>query len=143
MPTDLRLRNIHVFPNEESFNGNLQSVAEGDICLVPLGQDFVPTAGSRGVLKGYQSAWTSTTDLILTKDSEEGIYHTSGNITVNDGAAGEEWTKTVFVGVGVSVTKGANWLWYSGEVPEIKANSLLVFHWCSAKGFIQCLPTTA
>lgn len=36
MPTDKSLRNIHVFPTEDSFNQNASSVGDGDLALVPL-----------------------------------------------------------------------------------------------------------
>ena len=47
MPTDKSLRNIHVFPSEDSFNQNVGSVGDGDLALVPLNiADLVYPVGS-------------------------------------------------------------------------------------------------
>ena len=45
MPTDLQLKNVHVFPSEESFETNASSVAESDLALVPFSLDMSSILG--------------------------------------------------------------------------------------------------
>lgn len=89
----------------------------------------IPKSGNRGALAGYS---TSATGLTVNATSGDSLY-ASANVTVDNGATGQTWTKVVKLSAG-TVTLGTNWSWVDGNAPKLKYPCLLVCHWNQDKG---------
>lgn len=100
-----------------------------DFPAIPDTSTLIPKRGNRGALAGYSSSATGTTVNATSGDS----MYASTNVTVDNGATGQTWTKVVKLSAG-TVTLGTNWSWVGGEEPELKYPCLLVCHWNQDKG---------
>lgn len=92
---------------------------------------LVNKSGSRGILSGYQTPTISSSNITINQDSNSGIQLTTAStITVDPGAEGTSWVKTIFINnADTTVSLGDNWVWSGGEVPTIEKNSRLSLCW--------------
>ena len=89
----------------------------------------IPKSGNRGALAGYSTSATGSTVNATSGDS----LYASADVTVDNGATGQTWTKVVKLSAG-TVTLGTNWSWVGGAAPKLKYPCLLVCHWNQDKG---------
>lgn len=113
-------------------NGNIE-VPQPDI------SGKINVWGARGNLAGYETSGFATFVLTINADSMDSTYFDgAGTITVQNGAVNTAWTKTVaLTNASVAVILGTSWRWYGGVAPDIRANCVLVLHWCSTFGIVN------
>lgn len=101
-------------------------------------------SGSRGNLAGYQTPNVQSGALTISNSSRDHNLVTGAvKITVNNGATNQSWTKTVSLSnASATVSLGSNWKWVGGSTPEIKANSVVVLHWCSTFGIANLVSSS-
>lgn len=96
--------------------------------------------GSRGTLAGWWAPLvTDATALTIDGTVNDEIILTAAcALTINNGNAGEAWTKTIGItNASTTVTlAGAGWKWIGNTAPTIVANSLLVMHWVNSFGIV-------
>lgn len=115
----------------------------------PAGADapidtYILKANSRGTLAGYETPLVQATALSVTNATNDSSCVTGAvAITVNDGASGQSWTKTVaLTNASATVTLGTNWKWVGGSAPTISANCVLVLHWCNSFGIANLVASS-
>lgn len=97
----------------------------------------ISAAGLRGSLSGYETLSSSGAAVTITQDSPDDTAVTGAvAITVSPGVADTTWTKTVGItNAGATISLGASWVWSGGEMPTVKANSVLILKWYGTFGF--------
>ena len=96
----------------------------------------VSASGARGTLSGYSATFVTNSAVTIEATSSDDIAVTgTAVITVNNGNAGESWSKTVAISnASTTIALGSGWSWAGGEVPTIEANSVLVLYWNNTFG---------
>lgn len=105
----------------------------------------VPKTGSRGSLGGYETLTSSASAVTISNSSKDDTAVTGAvKITVNNGASGQVWTKTVGITNGsATISLGSSWKWAYGSTPTVSANSVLVLKWYGTFGLANLIPTTS
>lgn len=111
--------------NAPASNGTIATTDQ-----IPSITGLISKTGSRGTLAGFDTLVTGNTVSASSPDSQI----SNGNITVNNGAAATQWTKTIAVPSVVTITLGSSWSWVGGSAPEVKANSVLILSWQGSFG---------
>lgn len=103
----------------------------------------VRTSGSRGNLAGYETPLVQATALTINGSSRDSNQVTGAvKITVSNGSASQTWTKTVLLtNARATISLGTSWKWSGGTAPTVKANCLLVLHWCNNIGIANLVTT--
>lgn len=98
--------------------------------------DAVVKSGDRGTLGGYNKLVGKVLDVTVNGSYSDDSYLLGTlDVTVEDGHYEQAWTKVIAIPDANSiVTLGSKWSWAGGEVPELKANSILVLKWCGYFG---------
>lgn len=97
---------------------------------------YIKISGSRGNVGGYENLQSQSSALTVSNTTRDGCCITGAvKITVNNGASGQTWTKTIGItNASATVTLGSSWKWVGGSAPTIAANGVLVVHWCGTFG---------
>lgn len=103
----------------------------------------IPISGARGSLAGYETLASQSSAVTITNESADDMVVTAAvQITVQDGASGQTWEKTVAItNASATVQLGSKWKWQGGSAPEVSANSLLILKWCGTFGFASLQAT--
>ena len=101
----------------------------------------IPLSGSRGTLAGYNTPTSSSNAVTISNTSNDDTIVTAAvSVTINNGASGQTWTKTVALqNASATVTLGSAWKWVGGSAPTISANSILVVKWCGTFGLANLI----
>lgn len=91
----------------------------------------IALTGDRGSLAGYEGITTTTSALTINENSPDSQQvNAAVQITVNNGAASQSWTKKVSItNSGASIVLGGNWSWVGGSQPTLTVPCLLVLSW--------------
>lgn len=117
------------------------SVAWNNISGKP---DPVVKSGARGTLAGYESSSTQTSAFTISGGSKDSIwYNSTATITVNNGAGGQAWVKTITLNQVPSIHLGGSWAWVNGETPTLRANGTVVLSWNNTRGIASFLSPSA
>lgn len=103
----------------------------------------IAKSGDRGSLAGYETL-TSTASAVTISDSSPDDQAVTGAVavTVNNGAAGKVWTKTVGItNASATISLGSSWYWVGGKVPTVAANCVLVLKWYGTFGVANLVLT--
>ena len=103
--------------------------------------DATNKSGNRGTLNGYNTLSSTDTALTISESSSDDSVVTSAvSVYIANGYAGQSWTKTVALkDESATVKLSSLWEWIDGEVPTIKANSILVVKWCGSFGIASLI----
>lgn len=96
---------------------------------------YVKKSGDAGVMKGSETAQVQATAVTINDASAKTVHLTgAAAINVANGTSGKAWDASVLIdNASATIQLGSSWHWL-GKVPTVKANSLLVLHWCDTFG---------
>lgn len=141
-----RMRGISFgFDNNDNFYAKLTAspvTDSNDNSIATTGWS-VGKQGNRGNLAGYETPVVQSTALTVNGSSHDSNLVTGAvRITVSNGVANQSWTKTVAISnASATISLGTSWKWYGGAAPDVRANCVLVLHWCSTFGLASLLVT--
>ena len=110
-----------------------------------IDQTYITNAGDRGTLAGFETLTTSSDAVITITDSSSDDTGSSGAvaISVENGATGKVWTKTVGIdNDGATITLGDAWRWQGGKAPTVSAYSVLILKWYGTWGYASLALTS-
>lgn len=116
---------------------NLQTTLDGKAASTHNHDStYIKLSGARGNVAGYEALQSQSTALTVSNTTRDGCCITGAvKITVNNGSAGQVWTKTIGItNASATVSLGSSWKWVGGSAPTIAANGVLVVHWCGTFG---------
>lgn len=105
--------------------------------------DPIIKSGNRGALSGYENSSTQTSLSVSASSPDSIWYNSTAAITVNNGAGGQAWVKTITLNQVPAIHLGNSWAWVNGETPTLKANGTVVLSWNNTRGIASFLSPSA
>lgn len=135
----------HTTSQVDGLDAMLSSKANAsDLSAKANASDVIPRANARGNLAGYETPVVQSGALTISSTSCDTNCVTGAvQITVNNGSGSQAWTKTVaLTNASATVYLGSSWKWVGGSAPTVKANCVLVLHWCNTFGIADLVTTS-